>query len=114
MSGKWADSSRRSRLPKDWPKRRSYVRRRAKRTSAFGFEQCEHMNQAGGRCRLIGNQCDHIVAGDDHRHENLQWLCVDHHQEKTAAEATAARADRNSKRLRANRRPEQHPGVLPP
>jgi 5-methylcytosine-specific restriction protein A len=92
----WEHSTRRRRLPPDWPKRREQTKKRA-------GGQCEHM-QHGVRCVLPGNECDHIVAGDNHSLENLQWLCAPHHREKTQREARAAQV--SEKRPR-----ERHPGL---
>jgi 5-methylcytosine-specific restriction protein A len=94
----WEHSTRRSRLPPDWEARRIKVRRRAGR-------QCEHIEH-GARCPLPGNECDHIIPGDDHSLENLQWLCAPHHREKTQREAAAGLAKVSEKRPR-----ERHPGL---
>lgn len=93
----WTTSSRRSRLPKDWATRRTYVRRRAN-------DQCE-LTVDGIRCPRVGHECDHVTPGDNHDPSNLQWLCIAHHKAKTQAEAQAARPSRQ-------RPAERHPGLL--
>lgn len=81
MSGQWHHNNRRQ-LPPDWAARRRAVRERA-------GDQCEAVEN-GTRCTRQGSECDHAVHRDDHRIESLQWLCSDHHTEKTQAEARAA------------------------
>lgn len=105
MSGRWADSRRRSnRVGSGWDEQAA-----ARRI----------LNRDGNRCQIRGPRClsqateaDHIIplsitgpAGD---HDgNKQAACRPCHQAKTQAEATAARAQHS------RRRPaEQHPGLL--
>lgn len=86
------------RLPKDWHRRRAIAKREA-------GGQCQATTSDGTRCQAAGTDCDHINrhAGDDV--SNLQWLCRDHHNVKTQAEAQAAHLPR--------KRPAQkHPGLL--
>lgn len=97
----WETSTRRSRLPKDWPKRRAQTKRRAQ-------GRCEgvDLNGAGIRthvaeCDGIGTDCDHDKRGDDHSLSNLRWLSAECHKAKTQAEQPT--------RIRP---PEQHPGRL--
>lgn len=87
----WERSDRRARLPSNWEALREVVKR-----LAGGLCQ---------RCGAPGNQCDHIIRGDDHRLENLMWLCVDCHRAKTQREA-------NEARVPARRPPGRHPGLL--
>ena len=98
----WSSSDRAERLPKDWQARKRIVRDRA-------GGRCEAV-QRGRRCPYPGSECDHVIAGDDHRLSNLAWLCHDHHQVKTTAEARAAFAA-----MWALARPpvEAHPGLVP-
>lgn len=98
----WQPQSRRhNELPANWTTLRNIVRTRA-------HNQCEHINPNGQRCPTAGNQCDHIIRGNNHHPDNLQWLCHEHHATKTAAESHAARAAN-----RANlRHVEPHPGLL--
>lgn len=68
----WANSDRRSRLPKDWHKIRAQI-----------------MTRDQGRCQHCGapaNQVDHIRRGSDHSLGNLQALCEPCHRAKTIAE----------------------------
>lgn len=95
----WQGSDRRQRLPADWEQLRQRVKRRA-------GGRCEQLIQ-GRRCMRPGNQCDHIVRGDNHSLANLQWLCRPCHDAKSAAEGVAARASRS--RLRPA---ERHPGLV--
>jgi 5-methylcytosine-specific restriction protein A len=97
----WATSTRRQRLPDDWPAIRAEVR-----------------NRAGGRCEAqhhvpecdgIGTDADHIRQGDDHSLANLQWLSRPCHKAKTARESAA----RNRARAAQRKRTERHPGAMP-
>lgn len=92
----WEGSTRKYRLPADWPKRRAAVKRRAR-------GRCE-VYEAGMRCRSFGAECDHVVPGDDHSLANLRWICVPHHRVKSAREGAAARP-------RLNRPAEVHPAL---
>lgn len=94
----WETSDRRSRLPKDWHRRRAIAKREA-------GGQCQQITN-GIRCPAPGTDCDHIdrLSGDEQW--NLQWLCLPHHKAKTQAEARAAR------RAKPRGRPtETHPGM---
>lgn len=82
----WIGSTRRSRLPADWPERVDAVRTRA-------HNRCESLVHASG-CSGLGAECDHIRAGDDHGLHNLQWLSAECHKAKTAQESR----DRNRRR----------------
>lgn len=102
MSGKWADSDRKGRLPDDWPLLVALVKRRAK-------NRCEAKLPSGKRCPRKGTDCDHIIPGDDHRLQDLQLLCKFHHGKKSAAEGNAARAKLKTQGLRPE---EPHPGTI--
>ncbi len=85
MTGRWADSDRRERLPPNWSALVAAVKQRA-------GGRCEWRLKSGARCPRRGTDVDHRRRGDDHRLTNLQLLCVKHHKDKTAREAAAARA----------------------
>lgn len=90
----WETSTRRSRLPADWPKRVAAVKRRAK-------GRCE-AERHEPECNGVGRECDHIDRGDNHELSNLQWLSTPCHKAKTTAE----------NQRRTGRRPaERHPGL---
>lgn len=100
MSGKWAGSTRRARLPKDWPARREATQQRA-------GGRCEGISLRGeprwhtDECNGIGAECDHDKRGDDHDLGNLRWLSVPCHKRKTQAE-----------RPQRKRPAPTHPGVI--
>lgn len=98
----WSTSTRRGRLPKDWPA----IRRRV---IARDGGRCVATMRDGSRCTEAGTEVDHVVAGDDHSMANLQLLCAWHHKRKTQAEAAAAR--RRQPRPRRAREAEAHPGL---
>jgi 5-methylcytosine-specific restriction enzyme A len=77
----WSGSDRAARLPTNWPKLRSQVRKRDRHTC----QGCGCPTPPGE------GSVDHIIRGDDHRLENLQLLCDSCHDTKTTAEAAAAR-----------------------
>lgn len=106
----WSTSTRSARLPDDWPKRRRQVSARAGgRCQGPTDPVTGRPHPDLPRCASEGSECDHIIPGDDHRLDNLQWLCADCHQTKTSREAAeAARAWRQ----RAKRPTERHPGLL--
>lgn len=95
MSGGWAGSTRRDRLPDDWPDRRLAV-----------------LERDGWRCQIRGPRCvgqatdaDHIETGDNHHLANLQAACGPCHASKSGQEGAAARP-------RLARPPEPHPGIV--
>lgn len=97
----WATSTRASRLPPNWATIRAQVRDRAD-------GRCEATDHAPG-CDGIGTDADHIIAGDDHDLDNLQWLSEPCHRAKTAQES----ATRNRTIAAMRRRPtEPHPGRI--
>lgn len=88
----WANSTRRSRLPADWPKRRATVLKRDERI-------CHICHQPDA------TEVDHIRPGDDHSLANLAPAHKVCHQRKTIAE----RPKPNGRR---RREVEPHPGLL--
>jgi 5-methylcytosine-specific restriction protein A len=93
----WGTSTRKARLPPNWPQLRRYV-----------------LARDGGVCYVCrqpgADQVDHLVAGDDHREENLRAIhsrpC---HARKSSSEGGAAAA---AVRPSTKRPPERHPGLL--
>lgn len=81
----WDGSTRRQRLPKDWPRIRRRIIRRDKGV-------CTALYSDGRRCDLLGTDVDHIVPGDDHSDANLQLLCTWHHTRKSSSEGGTAAA----------------------
>lgn len=101
MSG-WDGSTRRERLPADWPERRLYVLRRD------GY-RCTALRRDNTRCPVRATDVDHIRPGDNHDSANLTSLCRWHHARKSAAEGGRAAAARRAPRRRP---PERHPGDI--
>lgn len=92
----WQGSTRRSRLPDDWPQRRVRVLQRDRYTCrACGGERCGNRDL----------EVDHTDRNAGDGYDNLQTLGADPcHREKTQREALAARTP--------TRRPaERHPGL---
>jgi len=96
----WEGSNRRSRLPKDWEQKRQQVKARS-----GGI--CEAKLQDGSRCPDQGTDCDHVVRGDNHEINNLQWLCRWHHRKKTAMEG-----NKRMFHITEKHPTERHPGLL--
>lgn len=94
----WEGSTRRDRLPPDWPARRA-------RVLARDGWQCTELLPDGTRCTARATDCDHIIRGDNHQEDNLAALCQAHHASKSGREGAAAKP---TTRLP----PEQHPGRL--
>lgn len=84
-------SKRSSRLPADWADLRAQVKARAN-------GRCEALVHHH-LCNGTGAECDHIIAGDDHRLSNLQWLSRQCHQVKSIRE----NRDRNRYNVRGSR-----------
>lgn len=98
---RWYTGDRRYRLPSDWGRRKAAVRARA-------HGRCQAASHAPG-CNGVGTECDHIVAGDDHDLDNLQWLSHECHKAKTERE----NAERNRRRKLMRLHPsERQPGLL--
>jgi len=99
VAGGWLGSTRRARLPGDWPARCAAVYARDGRV-------CH-------ACGLDGaDQVDHVERGDDHSLTNLAPIHDDPcHRAKTAREGAAAAAARRAQ----GRYPEEpHPGLARP
>lgn len=110
MSGQWAGSDRKLRLPPEWHKLRAQVKKRANGGPVTKGQpvQCEVIDERGARCAEVGTDCDHVTAGDDHDMVNLAWICSLHHRAKSSREGGTAAAFA----ARKLRRPEQrHPGM---
>ena len=95
-------SSRKSTLPRDWPRRRQQV-----------------LNRDGRTCQIRGSRCighavevDHIGHRDNHDHDNLRASCTPCHQDRSAGQGGAASATARQARIAARKRPaERHPGL---
>ncbi|MEV0647817.1 HNH endonuclease signature motif containing protein [Phytomonospora sp. NPDC050363] len=98
----WENSTRRQRLPPDWPTLRRYVLDR-------DHWSCQWPTSTGIPCPAPATDVDHIEPGDDHDPANLRPLCGWHHQRKCSAEGGCAAAARRSSRRRP---PEPHPGAI--
>jgi hypothetical protein len=106
-NGQWRGSTRRGRLPADWPQRCTAVRE-IHGTSCY---LCAHPN---------ASDTDHVNRGDDHSLGNLRPICgarcprcADEHRTpchvvKSSREGGQAAQAARPKRARA---PEQHPGM---
>ncbi|WP_440066466.1 HNH endonuclease [Streptosporangium sp. OZ121] len=68
----WYTHDRRSRLPKDWERRRLIVLRRDNYTCYV--------------CGADGTEVDHVNPGDDHDLANLAAICRECHKAKTLRE----------------------------
>jgi 5-methylcytosine-specific restriction endonuclease McrA len=97
MANNWHTSTRKSRLPADWEKRRKAV-----------LEAQPICMICGVRASTVA---DHIVPMTDrHEPEDLQGVCDPCHRQKTANEAAAFRAAKP--RPSRRRGDEPHPGLL--
>jgi len=94
----WNRSSRKDRLPRDWPSRRAEVFRTKGRICLLAY---------AGVCTLEATEVDHIEPGDNHEPDNLQPVCSECHAVKSSAEGYHARARKGRARMRKT---EKHPG----
>lgn len=102
MSKGWKDSTRQSRLPKNW----STIRLRILRRDNY---RCQWQG-----CGADATDVDHIKPNDDDSDANLQSLCGVHHASKSGREGAAARAKRLAHLRALTKRPtEQLPGTIP-
>ena len=97
MPGRWTDSTRNARLPRNWPALRAAVLLR-------DGGQCTAVEH-GQRCTERGTDVDHVQPSGADTPDNLASLCAWHHGRKTAREGNAART-------RQRRDAEQHPGMI--
>jgi len=96
----WSNSTRRERLPSNWPQLVREVKHRAQGRC----EATHHVDACNGK----GQEVDHRTQGDDHALPNLQLLSRQCHAAKTRAENAA----RNRLHATLRRRPtEPHPGA---
>lgn len=100
----WSGSTRRRRLPPDWPARRQLAAARAGGRCEWWRVLAELGWRDDPACSRPGTDADHIHRGDDHRPQNLAWICGPHHDLKSSREGAAARP-------RLNRPTEPHPGI---
>lgn len=95
----WANSSRKTRLPDNWPAIRARILRRDRNTCT--------------KCGKPANQVDHIAAGDNHADWNLTSLCTPCHNAKSSAEGgRAVHKGRRQRGPKPWRKPPKHPGLL--
>lgn len=99
----WKNSTRRDRLPADWPRRRRRIQRR-------DGGLCQVVED-GVKCLRPASDVDHVLAGDDHSDENLQCICDWHHKSKSSSEGGAALARKRKAVRQSFRRTEAHPGL---
>ncbi|MEU1037711.1 HNH endonuclease [Streptomyces sp. NPDC005907] len=97
----WTGSTRRARLPKDWPRTRRRILRR-------DGHACQTRFSDGRLCGLPATQVDHIEPGDNHSDANLQALCTWCHNHKSAQEGGTASA---LTRVRTHRPAPTHPAL---
>jgi 5-methylcytosine-specific restriction enzyme A len=116
----WVGSTRRARLPADWPARRRACRNRAGghcewqrvlaelpalAAWARGRDIGGDPGHLHGQQQHAGAQADHVHRGDDHQPDKLAWLCAAAHAAKSGWEGGTARPT-------LRRPPEPHPGLI--
>lgn len=93
MTGRWAGSRRRSRLPTGWDalQRRVLVEEPFCRCSGCP-RCCTSLGKVqGADCIRPSQSADHIVRGDDHRRQNLRGICGPCHNHKSSQEGNEAK-----------------------
>ncbi|MEV4492712.1 HNH endonuclease [Micromonospora coxensis] len=109
----WEGSTRRERLPKNWPALRARVLKRDGYVCQFVWR-----NERGRmeQCGKPATEVDHIRPGDDHSMENLRAACHACHQYKSSREGGSVGGQVVARMRRETngrfRRTEQHPGLL--
>lgn len=83
----WAGSTRRARLPRNWPTLRARVLQR-------DSQRCTHHDEHGHRCPARATDVHHLNGDDNHTPSNLASLCSAHHATETGRQGNAARIDR--------------------
>lgn len=102
MSGGWADSDRKSRLPDNWGALRAAALKRD------GYRCTWWLPKSKQRCPRRATDVDHKIPNDDDSLRNLQSLCSFHHGKKSAREGWQAKQKVRQSRYRP---PEAHPGM---
>ncbi|MFI8084378.1 HNH endonuclease [Kitasatospora sp. NPDC086009] len=97
----WTTSTRRERLPANWPR----IRRRILHRDGHA---CTATFSDGRRCGMPATDVDHIIPGDDHSDANLRALCGWCHAQKSASEGGTAAA---SRAVRTTRPKAPHPAL---
>lgn len=95
MSGGWANSARKARLPSNWARLRAETLAKHPTCVLCGVRPSTH--------------CDHIKAKTDD-HKQLQGVCEPCHLRKSSAEGNDAQ--RANPKPGRKRPPESHPGIL--
>lgn len=108
MSRPWSGSNRKSRLPANW----ELLRRQVGSRDGWACQWVIEIDGRRQKCLRKANEVDHIVAGDDHRLENLRCLCTYHHAKKSGREGKDAQAQRRRAAAQKFVRTEQHPGLI--
>jgi 5-methylcytosine-specific restriction endonuclease McrA len=106
MSGSWAGSTRKARLPANWESEiRPAVLARDGRACQWRLGH--------GVCGAAANQVDHVNPRGGDGMDNLRALCEPHHQFKSSREGGVAAGVMRSRIAAARyRKPEQHPGLV--
>ncbi|MER7922194.1 HNH endonuclease [Streptomyces sp. NPDC096057] len=97
----WQNSTRRARLPRNWP----LLRRRVLHRDGY---VCQARFSEGQLCGAPATDVDHIEAGDNHSMANLRALCAWCHKQKSSSEGGTAAA---LTRVRTERPKPTHPAL---
>lgn len=97
--GDWSSSRRKERLPANWPALRLQTLRRDSWSCRLRYRGCTG----------AATDVDHILAGDDHRLDNLQAACARCHAVKSSREGHEKQARMRARKSRPRGR---HPGRL--